>query len=209
MLIKVRFPACSLVLYFQESVHQSSWVADVFLGEKNLSSVILVALTELEPQFFTRSPVLAAWLPFTIVARGLAWSWLRQGGGERNEFIIMIFKIVYSGFVGQTVNIIWENRVNVLLSKRLQLYFSECNRTHVETPETEELIHRVLPNWFQSHLMCAGIDIGNQGSCFGDSGGPLMKLNRLTKQCKETNSELYLLRTEKAVNRDLFVSHTN
>jgi len=33
-----------------------------------------------------------------------------------------------------------------------------------------------LPQLFQSHILCAGTPIINQGSCYGDSGGPLMFL---------------------------------
>ena len=64
-------------------------------------------------------------------------------------------------------------------------YFRICNETYSKTTSTtEELIHNTLPNLFQSHILCAGTDIGKQGSCFGDSGGPLMIFNRTARICK-------------------------
>lgn len=60
-----------------------------------------------------------------------------------------------------------------------------CNETYSKTTSTtEELISRILPNLLQSHILCAGTDIGKQGSCLGDSGGPLMIFNRTTRICK-------------------------
>ena len=38
----------------------------------------------------------------------------------------------------------------------------------------EKKIQEAIPQLFQGHLICAGDDEGNQGSCEGDSGGPLM-----------------------------------
>ena len=38
----------------------------------------------------------------------------------------------------------------------------------------EKNILESLPQLFQDHLMCAGVNVGNQGACQGDSGGPLM-----------------------------------
>ncbi len=38
---------------------------------------------------------------------------------------------------------------------------------------TAALIRTMLPQWFQSHIICAGIPFEGDGACHGDSGGPL------------------------------------
>lgn len=64
------------------------------------------------------------------------------------------------------------------------IFFRYCNTTHVGTVSTKDKIKTNLPNLFQSHILCAGSDVPNQGSCEGDSGGPLMIKNRELSQCK-------------------------
>ena len=49
-----------------------------------------------------------------------------------------------------------------------------CNNTHTATSgRTKERVQKELPELFQNHILCAGTLIGSQGSCKGDSGGPL------------------------------------
>jgi secreted trypsin-like serine protease len=38
-------------------------------------------------------------------------------------------------------------------------------------------IQKKLPDLFPSHVLCAGVEFGTQGSCKGDSGGPLLLHN--------------------------------
>ena len=66
-------------------------------------------------------------------------------------------------------------------------FFSDCNRTYSAASKSKkEIIQESLPKLFQNHIICAGTDLGSQGSCRGDSGGPLMYLKRETHQCKNS-----------------------
>jgi hypothetical protein len=51
------------------------------------------------------------------------------------------------------------------------------------TSSTKDLIQTTVPKLFQSSILCAGNDVGVEGSCKGDSGGPLMTKNRRQNQC--------------------------
>ena len=60
--------------------------------------------------------------------------------------------------------------------------FSECNSTHSQTSKLiEKRVKEKLPQLFQDHLLCAGTTVGRQGSCKGDSGGPLLYYDRRMK----------------------------
>ena len=62
-------------------------------------------------------------------------------------------------------------------------FCSNCNLTHTETTASKkEKVRILLPLLFQNNLLCAGVDLGTQGSCNGDSGGPLMIKNIATKR---------------------------
>ena len=54
-----------------------------------------------------------------------------------------------------------------------------CNDTHSRKGAVAEQVQKVVPDLFQSHVLCAGYDIGNQGPCRGDSGGPLQFHDRI------------------------------
>ena len=69
------------------------------------------------------------------------------------------------------------------LATHISFFYRECNRTHLAS-SIKYLVQEKLPNHFQSHILCAGSDVGIQGSCKRDSGGPLMYLNREEQQCK-------------------------
>ena len=44
------------------------------------------------------------------------------------------------------------------------------------------VVQKILPSLFQDDLLCAGVFEGNQGSCKGDSGGPIMTKNLSSKK---------------------------
>ena len=45
-------------------------------------------------------------------------------------------------------------------------FYSYCNLTHSEVPfMKKDLVRKTLPDLFQGHLLCAGTNTDNQGSC--------------------------------------------
>ena len=60
---------------------------------------------------------------------------------------------------------------------------SYCNTTHEKTSgKIAALVEQYLPELFQPTLLCAGYESADQGSCGGDSGGPLMVFNTTSSQ---------------------------
>ena len=55
-------------------------------------------------------------------------------------------------------------------------FCSYCNQTHSPTNANLQFqVQQLIPNLFQSSIMCAGYEIGGYGSCRGDSGGPISR----------------------------------
>ena len=63
-------------------------------------------------------------------------------------------------------------------------FFSYCNTTHENViGSTKRIVQIYLPELFQPNLLCAGYESSEQGSCKGDSGGPLMFYKTGTFKC--------------------------
>ena len=62
------------------------------------------------------------------------------------------------------------------------VFFRDCNTAYTPSgfSQKQNLIREKLPQLFKDEVLCAGTDVGGQGSCRGDSGGPLMRYDRKT-----------------------------
>ncbi len=72
-------------------------------------------------------------------------------------------------FIAYSLNVCFLKATEIKIS-------SHCNATHHTKGSfsLEETIKKQLPDLFQNHILCAGTPTSSQGSCKGDSGGPLM-----------------------------------
>ncbi len=67
---------------------------------------------------------------------------------------------------------------------------SYCNDTYASAVGVnKQYVDTYLPKLFQSNLLCAGHESSEQGSCKGDSGGPLMQ-NKVGKQTSSNSKKV-------------------
>ena len=86
-------------------------------------------------------------------------------------------------FVFVTLNITSLFNYQCVIAPILCCNFSYCNLTHTKTSVFKEsVVQKTLPNLFQDDLLCAGDIVGSQGSCKGDSGGPILTSNLFSKK---------------------------
>ena len=71
-----------------------------------------------------------------------------------------------------------------VLNLAVQVIYPEkyCNQTHKREGAINDRIRVVVPDLFQSQVLCAGIEGGVHGACKGDSGGPLQFFDPLKRR---------------------------
>jgi hypothetical protein len=92
--------------------------------------------------------------------------------GGKNAFTISLYLILKSSFL---------LKINARI--RFTYFHSYCNDTHESAGGTiRKTVENYLPELYQPHVLCAGNEAAEDGSCDGDSGGPLLLFSTRTLQ---------------------------
>ena len=93
---------------------------------------------------------------------------------------------VYIFALGDQKGVLVSNELRKILDtvyKYSFKYYSVCHETYkVFTHSKKNAIQKLLPNDLQNNLLCAASTVADQGSCKGDSGGPLMSFDWKTRR---------------------------
>ena len=96
---------------------------------------------------------------------------LPKESGANREF----HKVDLLGWGSNEVN----GKVSDALNRAIQVIYpnKHCNDSYTRQGAFGEKVKEVVPDLFQSHVICAGDNVSGERACRGDSGGPLQFYN--------------------------------